>query len=222
MNTPLRLLLIILSLLVVGCSIGQSASTQSAVLQNNICTPPCWGGIIPGVTTLSDAAEILVGNAAVDSNSVKFVPLRATIDAVDFDFLPSTREFSGRVISTGGVVQCIYFFGQKIPASTIHNTLGAPDSYLSIYHQVERPYLFTFFIYNEGIIYSSDQSGIVSLENKPKLEDEYEVEAFWYCNQDLVSESLTNGVIDFLSEDDLSIGLHPWGESGDIQYLVRP
>ena len=105
--------------------------------------------------------------------------------------------------------------------SEILQKWGPPDQYISVYYsKVEKPYLATSIIYiKRGIILDNIRD--MRAEELPRFDINYPLQDIWFINPTSPTDSLKNGPINALSDQDLLVGLKPWAGLGEIIYLKR-
>lgn len=202
--------------LLAGCNL-----LQSAIFQDESCSPPCWHKITPGQSSPQDVNMALKSIPAVDPKSIKTVYGLQANEGIAFKFYPVYREDAGRIISQSGIVEVINF-GLRLNGFKLGDILqewGSPDEYVSIYYWfVDEPYLATSIIYShKGIILGAIRD--MRPDEVPLFDSGFRIQSIWFINPSFALTSLQNGFIDTLKFPTLQVSLQPWTGYGKIHFM---
>ena len=210
--------------LVMLCTLAACKPLPSAILQEELCSPPCWKGITPGITLVQELNEKLESFPEIDAKSIKAMYVLQPNDSIDFKFLPNMRrEEGGRIYLESGVVRAISLSPKSnlLLLPEVLQKWGPPDQYISIYYsKAETPYLTTSVVYTkQGII-------LVNIRNMrsdeiPRFDSGFPILSVWYTNPASITILLENGLIDTISPQDILDGLKPWNGLGEIYYINK-
>ena len=134
---------------------------DGGLLSNEPCTPPCFYGITPGVTTEEEARSILVqkevfenceefDNSSVGGNSQgircnHFVVYFSDSMVFDLGFYPESKLTLGEIIAEHGEPDRLYTFSMSTPDNPLygnlslcfdhfHMIIGVPEILGEVYH----------------------------------------------------------------------------------------
>jgi len=146
-------------LLLVGCS----RKADAEIILSDMCSPPCWENVVPGLSTETNVKEIEEKLPSIDAGQTAWIYEWNKYDAVfAWRFLNSEVK-KGEIYIKGGVVELINLFGGfNVPLKTLVNKFGEPE-YVVIGNTITPGFLGAGYQNQVNLIYEEDGM-IVSLK----------------------------------------------------------
>jgi hypothetical protein len=214
----------VLILLVVStsaCKPETYSSSEISILDNPVCSPPCWQNIVPGETNRNDLLAALAGIDNFDQSSLvqRDYPNKKGYNQIIYGKLylePNAVTFVSAYLSDETVVELVDFLGNwNFTLEKAIEGLGEPEGIL-IYHSEHT--LISFLIPSKGIAFSFDTTRVI-LSITPDLKItsiNYFSPEFYYALLDMgwFSEGMWGYQV---SMDRIK----PWRGYGSIEELYR-
>lgn len=209
--------ILLILLLLMGC-----IPIRSSVIEDTICSSPCWKGIIPGKTNRREVISILNNLSEVESSSIRTMSVVFRDDSIYWDFKPKTGDLWARIFFKDDIVLAINFFPDKngLPLDIAMEYLGEPENILAFYHHEEKPFINVFVGYpSKGVVLWMSINPY-TIDTQANITGDIKVEGFWYFEPDMYIELMNSNYIAGVDSDILIEGLHPWTGYGDISEIV--
>jgi hypothetical protein len=149
-TTPLVVLMLLL-----GCAPVRPASQQLQLLLHSGagCVTPCWNGLTPEVSTVSDLQALVDASPRRSLAGFREIPL---YDG-DFQYLWEDKQLSAvmEAETTGTTISYIGYLPrlETITLGSVLEELGPPDMYSAMLSTFEKPFLSVWMFYEErGIV----------------------------------------------------------------------
>jgi len=111
-------------LLLVGCS--RKADTE--IILSDMCSPPCWENIVPGISTETNVKEVEEKLTSIDVDQTAWIYQWNKYDAVFAWVFIDSKLKKGEIYIKEGVVEVINLFGgYNVPLKTLVGKYGDPD-----------------------------------------------------------------------------------------------
>lgn len=205
-----------LLLFLASCSMFGS---RASVLDNPTCELPCWNNIIPGVTTYTDALQIIPAIKEIDSNSVEPLgaPWNQYSQQILFHLYP---ELSNAKVQTDGHLD---FMESKVAALTLRRNIH--KTFEEMFEITGEPELVIPIPFPQGpsVMAISPSKGVVYnfLARSGNLKPDTEIETVILFDPKRYQELLNAGLFswgEWSGEDTLKMA-YPWKGYGYVEDL---
>lgn len=113
--------------------VEESNVLDRSLVTGEPCSPPCWQGIVPGVSTVDDAIETLLSDRSVDSDSIRRFDWQGHDgwETIDWRSSISDLPFSaGRIRLNGDNVSLVSVtLEYELDLADLVDIYGDPDGY---------------------------------------------------------------------------------------------
>lgn len=176
------------------------------------CSPPCWAGIQPGITTYSESMGLLAANNSIEMNSINEFD-RGNDHRVSWSF---AGEDGGGIYFDNDIVSLItlYYARDRLTLGEIIDKLGQPENYMPVYESSEIFYLTIYYLYPELGVVVLGQIDNVSEGERVLIDGSLPIEVVYYFIPDQFLYEMTEGRI-YGTLDPLNI--QPWQGFGEIE-----
>lgn len=170
-NTLLSIAGVVLGIVVIlgSLTLLRTASRPpSVVISNRICNPPCWNGIVPGVSTSDDVFRTLADTTGVDGTSVfEFANRRDEVTRTSWYFARPVEDAAGTVYFAGDRVTAIKILTvNTLKVGEILDKLGQPEQYWLETGQGEHREYAAIALLNPTLGYGVEV--VIDLDGKPE------------------------------------------------------
>jgi hypothetical protein len=180
------------------------------ILSENLCSPPCWHGIIPGETSHAEVLEMLPAIPYVQPNTLAETTGRSILDLQDrsganalFIYYDPYEIVRVLVIS----------FDSRFSFRDVLSFYGEPENYLAIH----RMQLTTYLIYPES------GTSILSIKyadkNQPIISESDRTRYVFFFTPELLEEVFTSPPQGRLTPDQFHTGLKDWAGFGAVETI---
>jgi hypothetical protein len=214
----LRELLTLCFLIINSCCARGYIGTES--ITNNPCSPPCWQGITPGVTTMSEAVEILntlnITNTNISPESV--TSFEIFDKTTGWQFLDFGRVYFNEI---NDVIQCIVINPLKdLKVDQLVSLYGPPSHILIFKGFGDYTFIKTFMIYKSSGLLIDILLVPYDHNNKPKIGQSDVIDAVYFCNPQIFG-----GYLNYLfnrnpqqAQQEFDVFSQPWHGFGEYEY----
>jgi hypothetical protein len=175
-----------LALLPILAGCGEPPPVDTSLLTGEPCEPPCWQGLVPGVSTEEEVDEFVRTSELVDQTTLFRGDItRGTGQVVGVsvqwwsraDMAGVPRQFGNDFTLEGGVLQYMtIFLDVEVTLEDLLERYGAPEKFTAWHEGVEVSYVrVTLYYPNHGF------TGTLTISRyEPQLRPETEVLRVWY------------------------------------------
>jgi hypothetical protein len=206
-------------IVLVGCRPGK----KSLILRDPVCEAPCWHGIHPGISSMSDVLTQLAGMPEVKKIATGNSQTPGELDRVSWNFNPGVIECGGYVFLTNRLVSVIEVDTcGALTLSEIVVKFGNPNEVSAVASQREIRWLNISLLYPQsGLAVVAVEEGPWPLDRPGRIAQEQQVEHVFYFNPELYDVLLRSD--SFLRvgacENEILSSLQPWRGFGDITFV---
>jgi hypothetical protein len=212
--------LILLVISTSACKPDVPPSIRISILDNPVCSPPCWQNIVPGKTNLGELLATLKDIDNLDQSSLvqRDYPNMKSYDQIVYGKLylePNVVTFVSAYLSDKSVVELDFLGDWNLTLEEAIKELGKPEGVL-IHHSEHT--LIAFLIPSKGVAFSYDTTR-VTLSITPDLK----ITSINYFSPEFYDELLEMGWFSEGSWDyqESMARIKPWKGYGDIEELYR-
>jgi hypothetical protein len=222
LSSLIYLAFILLVISVSACKPETYPSSETSILDNPICSPPCWQNIIPGETNRNDLLTALAGIDNFDQSSLvqRDYPNKKDYNQVVYGKLylePNAVTFVSAYLSDETVVELNFTGLWNLTLEEVIEEFGEPEG-VFIYHSNDFNVV-SFLIPSKGVAFRFD----IPRGPVDSIVPEMEIKDIDYFSPNYYYELLEMG---WFSEgkwdyQESIARIKPWKGYGDINELYR-
>jgi hypothetical protein len=199
----------------------QLEETESSIIVNASCEPPCWENINPGKTTRLEANKILHELSWINNGSIKDYSLYTEDDSIRWEGTYEAGDDFGEIIFENDIVAIIEVFPKDgvLEFSDFIEKFGEPEYVFATFYSIERSAISVDILYpSKGIgfnyNYNRSYSHIVS---SIPISAQDKVMYVWYCDPQNYYKYLTSEPIGLYSTEFFDRGVQRWKGYGEYE-----
>jgi hypothetical protein len=184
----------LLSCFLIAVQLGCSRSEPLSMVLLNDSTPPCWFGICPGSTPVSEALTILSSSPHVEPESVVDKPADNKNGYISFRFRPKTEDF-GRLYYTNSTITEIEVNPRPRNSLTFEQIVevyGEPDWVWAYSDCADSRWLYVSLIFQEQGLYIKYFDDDWRQNESAELSPSQRVDEVLYYDPEMLEDLLMN------------------------------
>ena len=204
-------------------SLSLSACTilPSALLNDAVCSAPCWAGITPGTTTRSQAISLLESSDAVAASSIIETQIDEHTGYVSWLFRPGSKEVGGRLFYDGeGVTVLRFLVEDHLSFGELSDHFGPPDQVSAIVGMADSRWLSVTLVYSDrGIAARHFDSDPRILAGSVVVNRDMGVVEMSYFDPNMLDSLLAAGMLIRERYDLIQQSLSEWSGFSEVPYV---
>ncbi len=211
---------VIIIILLQGCG-----RQLSAVIDDPICSLPCWRGITEGKTTKGEVEQILINSPDIQTNSIQkeFTFNELIPESINWKF-QGVQEYSGGIFFVDQKAVLSYWtYRSYMSIDRYINKYGFPSQVIITASTLEITYLTIYFIYSDlGLCVEHNQSLLrLPSERSISVRPSIRISNVYLVDPTLPDGQLKIGCLEGFPKDVFYENIQPWNGYGKYKILTE-